>query len=419
MSPVLPDLTIRQLEYLVAVADEDTWAAAAQRVGVSPSALSQGLAEFERRLGVPLFEAHGRRRVLRHAAHPVLDHARGVLAQTRDLIDWSDRVRWARHGRVRVGMIDVAAIVHFPHVLASFRSERPDVELTLSVAPSAALLDDLRDGELDVVVCTKPQIPRPGLDVVELLREPLAVMAPFGSVVGPPSRWGPWVTFPTSSHTRQLVQAALAKRGAPTVVAAESHQPDVLSQMVRLGLGWTVLPATPAVDSVVAGPTIAERVIVLARRSGWTTDPAADELARRLQTPQRTSRRRREQTTASSRSAAAEVGVLVEFDELAGRADAADDADDGVHRRSVRERRRDAVLLDEACREDLAAHLGVLVMPDALVQLGEPGRQLGDRASATTVLAERGGGLAALEDGGGIVALEGAEQLLRERRDVG
>ena len=64
----LPDLSIRQLEYLVAVADEPTWAHAAARVGVSPSALSQGLAELERRVGVALFERDGRRRLVRRSA---------------------------------------------------------------------------------------------------------------------------------------------------------------------------------------------------------------------------------------------------------------------------------------------------------------------------------------------------------------
>ena len=61
----LPDLSIRQLEYLVAVAEEPTWAVAAERVGVSASALSQGLAELERRLGVALFDRDGRRRLVR------------------------------------------------------------------------------------------------------------------------------------------------------------------------------------------------------------------------------------------------------------------------------------------------------------------------------------------------------------------
>ena len=59
----LPDLTIRQLEYLVAVDEAATWAKAAATVGVSPSALSQGLAELERRLGIALFDRETRKPV--------------------------------------------------------------------------------------------------------------------------------------------------------------------------------------------------------------------------------------------------------------------------------------------------------------------------------------------------------------------
>ncbi len=281
----MPDLTIRQFEYLVAVADEATWAAAAQRVGVSPSALSQGLAELERRLDVSLFEPAGRRRVLRASAAPVLDHARRVVALTADLVDWSRRVRDAERGRARIGMIDVAAVVHFTDLVGAFRHDRPEVQLTLSVAPSAQLLRGVRDGELDLAVCVEPPEPIPGIDTEELLREPLVVIAPPGTVIGLPRQWGPWVTFPTGSHSRRLIADALAARGAPVTIAAESHQPDVLVQMVELGLGWTVLPmlgATPRPASVVVGPGLVERVIVLARRAGSIHDPAADELAHRL-----------------------------------------------------------------------------------------------------------------------------------------
>ncbi len=272
------------MAYLVAVVDEPTWASAADLVGVSPSALSQGLAELERRLGVPLFESQGRRRVLRRSARPVVDHARRVLALTRDLVDWTDRVRGGRQGRVRLGMIDVAAVVHFPGVVAEFRIQHPDVGLTLSVAPSAQLLNGLRDGELDLVVCVQPPERHVGLEIEELRRETLAVMAPLGTTIGAPSTWGPWVTFPSDSHTRQLIITALADLGARTTIAAESHQPDVLMQMVRLGLGWTVLPVGSSTSggSVEIGPAVVERALVLARRADSISDPAADEFARRL-----------------------------------------------------------------------------------------------------------------------------------------
>jgi len=92
----LPDLSIRQLEYLVAVSTAPSWSVAADSVGVSASALSQGLAELERRVGVPLFERNGRRRILRSGAEPVLAHARQVVALTGDLATWAERVRSGR-----------------------------------------------------------------------------------------------------------------------------------------------------------------------------------------------------------------------------------------------------------------------------------------------------------------------------------
>lgn len=285
----LPDISLRQLEYLAAVADSPTWAAAADQVGVSASALSQGLAELERRVGVQLFESHGRRRLLRNAAEPVLDHARRVMALTGDLVEWSRRLSSGQSGTVRLGMIDVAAVVHYPAALQAFRAERPDVELTMSVAPSSALLDDLRDGMLDLVVCVAPPVVRPGIETTSLFAEPLRVIAPPHVSIGQPATWGPWVMFPGDSHTRQLVIDQLRILGAPLVIAAESHQPDVLHQMVRIGLGWAVLPVAQATtgregsaDDVAAGAELVRRQVVLARRAGSVYDPAVDELADRL-----------------------------------------------------------------------------------------------------------------------------------------
>lgn len=280
----LPDISIRQLEYLVAVADSPTWAVAAANVGVSASALSQGLAELERRVGVELFQPEGRRRVLRDAAQPVLDHARQVVSLAGDLADWADRVNAAVTGRVRLGMVDVAAVDHYPNVLREFRHDRPEVELTLSVAPSASLLDDLRAGSLDLVVCVEPASEVSGLEFAALRTEPIVVYAPAGTTIGPASSWGPWVLFPEGSHTRHQIVEHLRAAGAPLQVAADSHQANVLREMVSLGLGWTVLPAASenTGDDLARGPVLFDRTLVLARRSGSITDPAADELAIRI-----------------------------------------------------------------------------------------------------------------------------------------
>ncbi len=282
----LPDLSIRQLEYLVAVAEEPTWAAAADRVGVSASALSQGLSELERRVGVALFERHGRRRVVRPVASVVVDHARQVLGLTHDLAAWADRTRGGRNGAVRLGMIDAAAVVHFPDVLRRYRSDHPEVDLRLRVAPSGELLDLLVAGELDLVVCVEAPTPRDGIETTALMVEDLAVYAPPDTGQRrSPTGWGPWVLFPTGSHTRALVVDELQRLGAPIDVVAESHQPEVLREMVQLGVGWTALPTSQAEYGdrpLERRRTLATRRLVLATRVGSIRDPAADHLAAAL-----------------------------------------------------------------------------------------------------------------------------------------
>jgi DNA-binding transcriptional LysR family regulator len=281
----LPNLTVQQLEYLVAVSRHETRADAAAAVGVSPSALSQGLAELERRVGVSVFERDGRRRVISAGAAEVLAHAEAVVARTEELARWAADRRAGRVGQVRIGMIDAAAVHHFPDALRRFRRNRPDVDLRLTVAPSAPLVAALRRAELDLVVCVEPPAPLDGVSWVPLLAEPLRVYAPAGTAsTRQPADWGPWVTFPTGSNTRALVAAAVARAGARFEVVAESHQPEVLREMVAMGLGWTVLPvsqaesgATPMIPARVRPLT--ERTLVLARRTDTVEDPVVQALA--------------------------------------------------------------------------------------------------------------------------------------------
>lgn len=285
--PVLPNLTVQQLEYLVAAAREPTFARAAQSVGVSASALSQGLAELERRVGIPLFASAGRGRVLTDGAADVVRYAERVLAETGDLARRVAEQRTGHAGTLRVGMIDVAAVDLSSEALRVFRRERPDVELRLTVAPSGTLVEQLRRGALDLVVCVRPD-DESGLAVIPLYEEALAVYAPPGLRPGPPDTWGPWVTFPPGSSTRAIIAGALRRAGARFDVVADSHQPDVLAAMVRVGVGWTVLPVLQAergpepLTPVRGGPLI-RRTLAAVRRTGHASTPAAEALLAELQ----------------------------------------------------------------------------------------------------------------------------------------
>ena len=276
--------SIQQLSYLVAVADHGTFAEAAASSGVSTSALSQGLAELERRLGLQLFERSGRRQMLREETAEVLAYARRVVADTRDLTRWVTELRGGRAGRLRVGMIDAAAVEHFPEQLRTFRRANSEVELMLSVAPSGELLDRLLRGELDLAVVVEPEQPTEEILCSPLLSEDIVVVPPEGTTIGSADQWGPWVLFPSGSHTRSLIERELHARGARVDVVAESHQPEVLREMARLGVGWTALPALQAGrrrrrSAGVSDPApvvLVQRRLVVARLRARSPHGAAD-----------------------------------------------------------------------------------------------------------------------------------------------
>ena len=252
---------------------------------MSQSALSQGLAELQRRLGIELFTWNGRRRVPAPSTDEITEHARRILALTSDLSGWSDRIRAGSAGKLRVGMIDAAAVDHFGETLRSFREDRPQLDLHVTVGPSSQILEGLTSGDLDLSVCVAPQ--DPNFSSVPLLEEDLYVYAPPGTRPSGPEEWGPWVTFPTGSLTRDLIGKALRSAGSTFSVVAESNQPEVLSEMVLIGMGWTVLPRIqaerpPASLTPVQKTPLLKRALVAATRDSNLVNPAASELVSAL-----------------------------------------------------------------------------------------------------------------------------------------
>ena len=268
------NVTAAQLEYLDAALEYATWKDAASALGVSASGFSQGIAELERRLGVTLFQRQGRRRLPTDEAREAGARAARVLAELRELERWAGEARSGSTGKIRAGMIDTAAVHHFGDALMRHRAQHPDVALGLTVRPSGELFELLRSGDLDVVVAVDPTdlgAPVDDLELHPLVVEPLFVYAPRGVLVGKPSEWGPWVSFPVDSRTRGLVARELRRLGAGFDVVAESSQPAVLREMVQLGMGWTVLSPVDAerephaLHRAVPEP-VAQRVLSLARR---------------------------------------------------------------------------------------------------------------------------------------------------------
>ena len=276
------NLHLQQLAYLRAVDRWGTLTEAARRLGVSQPALSQSLAQLERRLGAPLLERDGRRRRLTEAGAEAARFAAEVLGRADALRDWLRERSAGRAGTLRAGMIDAASLYVLPAAIRAFRAAHPGVRVRLVVDRSDLLLDRLARFELDLAFVVGP-VGGGAFDAAEVLREPLYAYAPPGADGDPAG--AEWALYPSGRRTRLLIDEGLAARGIRPRVVLESDNPAVLGQMVALGLGWSVLPASAMEGAApaLAGSRrerVAERALFVARRAHAPPDARAEAFLR-------------------------------------------------------------------------------------------------------------------------------------------
>lgn len=149
-------MELRHLRYFVAVAEEQSFTRAAERLWIAQPGLSQQVRALERELGVELLERHSRGVIPTEAGALFLEKARAALAAVDGAIAAGRDAGAGLVGHLRVGVGTHARSELGPNLLEAFRAERPSVEVTVIEAHSDTLLRDVRHGRLDAAVVLGP-----------------------------------------------------------------------------------------------------------------------------------------------------------------------------------------------------------------------------------------------------------------------
>lgn len=150
--------TIKQLQYLLALSDEENFGRAAERCGVTQSTLSSGIAELERLLGVILIERN--RRVVRFTAlgSEIAGQARRILDETETLADIVRASGEPLTGDLRLSAIPTIAPFVLPRLMAVVKRDYPGLRLFLREEMSADACASLSDGRSDCVLLALPYV---------------------------------------------------------------------------------------------------------------------------------------------------------------------------------------------------------------------------------------------------------------------
>jgi LysR family hydrogen peroxide-inducible transcriptional activator len=241
-------VNLRDLEYLVAVAEHRHFGRAAAACYISQPTLSTQLKKLESELGVALVERSPRQALLTAAGEQVVERARAVLGEIEAIRGIARRAKNPRSGRLRLGVFPTLAPYLLPHVVPNLHERFPDLELLLVEEKSEVLTDQLRVGRLDAAVLALP-VPDPGLDGEPLFREEFLLAVPAGHRLAGEERVSvdalerEHLLLLQDGHClRDQALEVCALAGAQEYVGFQATSLETLRHMVAAGVGVTLLP---------------------------------------------------------------------------------------------------------------------------------------------------------------------------------
>ncbi len=233
-----PCLGLEALRSLIALTETGTLGRAGDRVGRTPSALSQQITRLEEQLGVMLVRRTGRTLVLTDAGVVLERYARRLLALNDEAVTAVSGFTLA--GTVRVGLAADFSENWLPSLLGRFARAHPGVHLEAATGRTRELLARLDAGTLDLALCYGPTAERPHTEV--LITAPLRWIGPEGWQ--PPEDGGlPLCLFDAPCQFREAALAAAENAGLRWRIAYTSPGLAGLWAGVRAGLGLTVRTA--------------------------------------------------------------------------------------------------------------------------------------------------------------------------------
>ncbi|MEO6300858.1 MAG: LysR family transcriptional regulator [Paracoccaceae bacterium] len=238
--------TLRQLEYLVAVADCGSVALAAERVNVSSPSISAAISQLEASYGLQLFiRRHAQGLSLTEGGRQFTATAREVLAAAGRLTDRAADITGKVAGSLTVGCLLTFAQVLLPQLRRSFSDRYPEVTFRQLEGDQAELFEGLRMARLDVALSYDLNIP-PDLDFMPLLPIAPYVLLPLGHPLAGQAAVSPADLAPHPMvlldlpHSADYFLSLFSDAGVRPMIAERTRDMGVMRAMVANGFGYSI-----------------------------------------------------------------------------------------------------------------------------------------------------------------------------------
>ncbi|PIT62653.1 LysR family transcriptional regulator [Snodgrassella alvi] len=279
-------MTLTELRYIVAVAQEKHFGRAAQRCFVSQPTLSIAIKKLEEELGLALFDRSSNEIMTTDAGQRIVVQARRVLEEADRIKLMANQEQSELEGIFKLGLIFTIAPYLLPKLILSLREMAPEMPLQLDENYTDVLKESLKRGDLDAIVVAEPFV-ETGLETIPLYDEPFFVIVPKGHAfeqldeVTPKQLGEERVLLLTEGNCmRDNVLASCQELASRQKIQGLSNSIqgssiNTIRHMVASGLGISVMPATALTEndhllfSIIpfTSPTPERRVVLASRRN--------------------------------------------------------------------------------------------------------------------------------------------------------
>jgi DNA-binding transcriptional LysR family regulator len=236
-------MRFRQLKTFVAAADAGNFGLAAERLNMTPPAVSLQMKALEEALATELFDRTVRPTQLTPQGRALLPDAREIVSRCERLMIQAagDTLR----GKIRIGAVGSTLTGNLPRALASLRSHHPNLDFEVEGGFSIDLLARLKSGELDVALMSEPRTVQTDFAWQPVASEMLVVIAPINCIGNYDEEvltTYPYIRFDRRAWYSELVEKHLKRRKIKVDVKMEFGTLEAVTTMVFFGHGVSVVP---------------------------------------------------------------------------------------------------------------------------------------------------------------------------------